>query len=365
MADLEDHMKNWPDQRITKLLGIQHPILQAPMAGVQDANLALAVAQSGGLGSLPCALLTPDRIRDEMRRIRSQWDGPINLNFFCHKPAAFDPDKDRSWRTVLEKYYREYGLNPDEKAAGASRNPFDEESCRIVEEWRPTVVSFHFGLPEERWLLRIKNSGARILSSATTVEEARWLEKQGCDAIMAQGSEAGGHRGSFLACDVATQVGTMALLPQVVDAVHLPVIASGGIADARGIRAAFALGAAGVQLGSAFLLVPETSLSDGHRQALRSAQEDQTVLTNIFTGRPARGLVNRLIRELGPVSDDVPGFPHAAAALAPLRRAAEAMGRTDFTPLWAGQAIRLAREEPAAEIMNRLVKDLLGAERDG
>ncbi|WP_141731581.1 NAD(P)H-dependent flavin oxidoreductase [Oligoflexus tunisiensis] len=353
-------MIHWPDQRIIQLLGIEHPILQAPMAGVQGADLALAVARSGGLGSLPCALLTPDRMREEIQRIRSQWNGPFNLNFFCHQPPAYDSEKDKRWRAVLQKYYREFGLDPEARTPAATRNPFDEESCRIVEEFKPAVVSFHFGLPDERWLARVKASGVRILSSATTVEEAQWLEKKGCDAIIAQGSEAGGHRGSFLARDVASQVGTLALVPQVVDAVKIPVIASGGIGDARGIRAAFALGAAAVQLGSAFLLATETTISNAHRQALRSAQDDQTVLTNIFTGRPARGVINRLIRELGPISHDVPEFPHAAAALAPLRSAAEAKGQTDFSPLWAGQAIRLAREESAAEIVKRLVADVQG-----
>jgi nitronate monooxygenase len=231
--------------------------------------------------------------------------------------------------------------------------------CDLVMEFHPEVVSFHFGLPEKNLLLRIKSAGAKIVSSATSVDEARWLEEQGCDAIIAQGFEAGGHRGMFLTVDISTQVGTMALVPQVVDAVKVPVIAAGGIADARGIVAAFALGAAAVQLGTAYLHCPEAQISPLYRQALKGSRDNDTAITNVFTGRPARAIVNRFMREVGPMSDTAPKFPLAAAALAPLRAKSEMAGSADFTPLWSGQSARLSRELPAADLTKQLAAEAL------
>ncbi|WP_349263857.1 nitronate monooxygenase [Oligoflexus sp.] len=351
-------MNIWPDSRINQLFDIEYPIIQAPMAGSNDADLVIAVSKAGGLGSLPCALLSPEKIRDEIKRIRSQVDRPFNLNFFCHKQTAPDAAKESVWKDSLRTYYGELGLDPQVPSPMGTRHPFDDESCRIVEEFKPAVVSFHFGLPEERLVARVKAAGCQVMSSATTVEEAIWLEKHGCDAIIAQGFEAGGHRGIFLSRDIENQVGTIALVPQVVDAVQVPVIASGGIADARGILAAFALGAAAVQIGTAFLLATEARTSAIHRRSLQSTRDNQTVLTNLFTGRPARGIVNRLIQDQGALSDQVPEFPHAAGALMPLRLAAEAQGRGDFSPLWSGQAARLAKELPAADIIKALVADV-------
>lgn len=252
-----------------------------------------------------------------------------------------------------------WGLDQNKPIPSANRAPFDEEMCDLTIEFHSEVVSFHFGLPEERLVQKVRDTGAKIVSSATSVDEARWLEDRGCDAIVAQGYEAGGHRGVFLTEDVSTQAATMSLVPQVVDAVKVPVIAAGGIADARGIVAAFALGAAAVQIGTAYLLYPEAKVSPVHREALKNATDNQTTLTNIFTGRPARGIVNRAIRELGPMSDSVPDFPLAAAALGPLRSKSEAAGSGDFTPLWSGQAARLARELPAAELTKRLAAEAL------
>jgi nitronate monooxygenase len=231
--------------------------------------------------------------------------------------------------------------------------------CDLVEEFAPEVVSFHFGLPEQSLLERVRATGAKIISSGTTVEEARWLEGQGCDAIIAQGYEAGGHRGMFLSQDITTQAGTMALVPQVVDAVKVPVIAAGGIADARGIAAAFALGASAVQIGTAYLFCPEAKVSQLHREALRRARDNDTILTNVFTGRPARGIVNRIAREAGPMSDLAPEFPLAACAIAPLRATAEQAGSGDFSPLWSGQAAALAREVPAGELTRELAAETL------
>jgi len=219
------------------------------------------------------------------------------------------------------------------------------------------VVSFHFGLPEETLLGRVKGSGAKILSSATTADEARWLETRGCDAIIAQGYEGGGHRGMFLSPDISTQAGTIALVPQVVDAVKIPVIAAGGIGDARGIAAAFMLGASGVQLGTAYLFCPEALIRPVHLQALKKVKDNGTALTNVFSGRPARGIVNRLIREVGPMSAMAPEFPLAAGAIGPLRSKSEAAGLEDFAQMWSGQAAHLGRELPAGELTRRLAAE--------
>jgi nitronate monooxygenase len=226
--------------------------------------------------------------------------------------------------------------------------------CELVEELKPEVVSFHYGLPDQALVRRVKATGAIVMSSATTVKEAIWLEENGADVIIAQGMEAGGHRGMFLTEDMAGQVGTFALVPQVVDAVKVPVIAAGAIADGRGIAAAFALGASGVQIGTAYLRCPESKLIAPARVALAQAHDDSTVITNVMTGRPARGVANRVMRELGPISPDAPAFPHAATGVGPLRAAAEKLGKVDFTNLWAGQAVRMGRDMPATELTRAL-----------
>jgi nitronate monooxygenase len=349
----------WPDNRVLDLFGIQLPIIQAPMAGSTSSEMAVAVSDAGGLGSLPCGQLSPEQARSELEVIRRQTSRPINVNFFCHKAPRGDAARETIWRRRFEPYFVELGLDGNAPFSASTRTPFDEKMCDLVMEFHPEVVSFHFGLPDENLLARVRGTGARIISSATSVDEARWLEDRGCDAIVAQGYEAGGHRGVFLTQDVSTQVGTMALVPQVVDAVKVPVIAAGGIADARGIVAAFALGAAAVQIGTAYLLCPEAKISPIYRQALKNAKDNETAVTNVFTGRPARGIVNRLIREVGPMSDIVPEFPLAAAAVAPLRSKSEMAGSSDFTQLWSGQAARLSRELPAAELTKRLAAEAL------
>jgi nitronate monooxygenase len=349
----------WPDCRILDLLGIELPIIQAPMAGSVGSEIVIAVSEAGGLGSLPCAMLNPEQMRNELGVIRQRTSRPINLNFFCHQPPQADPAREKAWKRRLEGYYVELGLDPQAPAPAAARAPFDHTMCDLVEEFRPEVVSFHFGLPERSLLERVRATGAKIVSSATTVDEARWLEDRGCDAIIAQGYEAGGHRGIFLTKDISTQAGTMALVPQIVDAVRVPVIAAGSIADARGIVAAFALGASAVQIGTAYLFCPEAKVSSVHRDALRRAKDNDTVLTNVFTGRPARGIVNRIVREVGPMSDLAPEFPLASGAMAPIRAKAEASGSGDFSLLWAGQAAALAREVPAGELTQQLGSDAL------
>jgi nitronate monooxygenase len=344
----------WPDRRLIDLFKTEFPIVLAPMAGVMDAELVIAVAQGGGLGSLPCAMLSAEKAREQVGIIRQRVSAPVNLNFFCHKAVEADPAREAAWRRRLAAYYREHNLDPDAPINAANRAPFDAAFCAVVEELKPEIVSFHFGLPEPSLLRRVKATGAVVLASATIVKEAIWLEENGADVIIAQGAEAGGHRSMFLTDNIAEQLGTFALVPQVVDAVKVPVIAAGGIADGRGIAAAFALGAAGVQIGTAYLRCPESKVSAQGRVALAQALDDSTVITNVMTGRPARGVVNRVMREVGPVSSDVPAFPHAATALGPLKAAAEKQGKVDFSNLWAGQSVRLGREMPAAELTRAL-----------
>lgn len=348
-----------PRAAFCERFGLDLPVIQAPMIGPKPA-LAQAVSAAGGLGSIACAALTPDGVRAEVERLRALTDRPFALNFFAHKRAAPDPEREAAWKRRLAPYYAEFGLDPDKAAPGPERAPFDATMAALVTALRPPVVSFHFGLPEEALLAEVRAAGCRILGCATTVAEARWLAERGVDAIVAQGFEAGGHRGLFLSEDIGRQVGTMALVPQVVDAVAVPVIAAGGIADARGTAAAFALGAAAVQVGTAYLFCAEAGLSAAHRSALGEAGDADTALTTVFTGRPARGIRNRAMQELGPISPEAPAFPRAAAALQPLRAAAEAQGSGAFTPLWSGQAAALARACTAADLTRDLAS---GAER--
>lgn len=341
------------DRRLLDLFGIELPIIQAPMAGASTPEMVIAVSNAGGLGSLPSALYSEAQLRAALDVVRAGTDRPVNVNFFCHIDPPDDPARQAAWRQRLAPYYAEARLDPDMPIAAGGRAPFNEAFCAVVEDYRPEVVSFHFGLPSMPLLERVKRTGAKVISSATTVAEARWLENHGVDAVIAMGAEAGGHRGNFLTDDMATQVGTFALVPQVVDAVSVPVIAAGGIADRRGAAAAFALGAAAVQVGTAYLLTPEAKIVAAHRDAL-SSPDKATAITNLFTGRPARGIVNRLMTEMGPLSELPPPFPTAGAALGPLRSAAEADGRGDFTPLWAGQAFPIATPMSAAALTRSL-----------
>src|SRR3954468_24585867 len=349
----------WPDRRLTDLFKTEFPIVQAPMAGVMDADLVIAAAQGGALGSLPCAMLSAEKAREQFKVIRQRVSAPVNLNFFVHTAVDADPAREAGWKQRLASYYKELGLDPAAPFTAANRAPFDEAMCALLEELKPEVVSFHFGLPDQALLRRVKAAGCIVMSSATTVKEAIWLEENGADAIIAQGAEAGGHRGMFLTDNITEQPGTFALVPQVADAVMVPVIAAGGIADGRGIAAAFALGASGVQIGTAYLRCPESKVSAGGRKALAEARDDSTVITNVMTGRPARGVQNRLMREAGPISPDAPPFPHAATALGPLKAAAEKLGRVDFTNVWAGQAIGMGTDLPAAELTRSLAKSAL------
>lgn len=342
-------------QRFLDIFQTQHPIIQAPMAGVQDHRLAVAVSNAGGLGSLPAAMLSLDALKAELTQLSAKTDKPYNVNFFCHTPPTFSEAREAIWRAALKPYYDEMGLDVNNIPTGPGRAPFTHEVADVLEAFIPPVVSFHFGLPATDLMARVRSWGSKIISSATTVEEALWLESQGVDAVIAQGLEAGGHRGHFLSHDLTRQLGTFALLPQIVIAVKIPVIAAGGIADAAGVKAAMSLGAAAVQVGTAYLLCDEATTSPLHRAALKSPVAAHTALTNLFTGRPARGVVNRLMRDLGAISSQAPEFPLATGAIAPLRAAAEKIGSSDFSPLWSGQNASGCREIGAAELTRRLM----------
>ncbi len=365
---------------LAQCLNVDRLLLQAPMAGSQGSALALAVCQAGGVGALPAAMLTPESLTQELIVLSKGTDRPWNVNFFCHTPPAPDPAREAAWRQALAPFYAEAGLDITAVPAGAGRVPFSHAVADLVEPFRPPIVSFHFGLPAPDLLARVKSWGSLVLSSATTVDEALWLESQGVDAVIAQGVEAGGHRGMFLsphapplrgslppegadpawggpAPDLLTsQIGLFALLPQIVAAVQVPVIAAGGIADAAGVRAALALGAAGVQVGTAYLCSDEASTSTIHRAALQSEAARHTTLTTLFSGRPARGIVNRVMRELGPLNPATPAFPTATAAIAPLRTHWEKHGSGDFSPLWSGQNASGCRSLPAGEITRQLLR---------
>lgn len=340
--------------RLTQLFGIQFPIIQAPMAGVQGSALAIEVSQAGGLGSLPCAMLSLEALEAELTEIRSNTTKPINVNFFCHSEPLPQADKQAAWLEQLSPYFTEFNLDQNAQPAGAQRTPYSKAQAEVLAKFKPEVVSFHFGLPDEELLLEIKSWGSKVISTATTVEEALWLEARGADAIIAQGLEAGGHRGHFLSEDLTEQQGTFSLLPQVIAAVDIPVIAAGGIVDATTVRAAMAMGASAVQVGTAYLLCPECNTSSIHREALQSDAAQHTALTNLFSGRPARGIVNRLMAEMGPINEAVPDFPLASSAVAGLRTAAERQGFGDFSPLWCGQNASGCRNIPAAELTRQL-----------
>lgn len=339
--------------------GLQFPLIQAPMAGAQSSAMAIAVCQAGGLGSLPCALLSLEALQAELNAITTATDLPYNVNFFCHLPPPPHPSADAAWRARLQPYFDKWGVDGNAIPTGPGRAPFSHEAADVLEAFKPAVVSFHFGLPAPDLMARVKSWGSQVMASATTLEEAVWLQAQGVDAVIAQGWEAGGHRGIFLNHDLSTQMGTFALLPQLVKAVDVPVIAAGGIADATGVAAAMALGAAGVQVGTAYLLCPEATTSALHRAALASPAAGHTAVTNIFTGRPARGIVNRAIRELGPINAQVPAFPLPAPTMAALRTQAERAGKDDFTPLWAGQNVSGCKAVGAAEITRALALGFL------
>lgn len=349
-------MATWKSNRLTELLGIELPIIQAPMAGSTTPELVAAVTNAGGLGSLGCAFLTPDQFTGECLAVRSATNGAFNVNFFVHKEPKLDEDRGEAMRGRLRAYYEEFGLG-EVPAAVPSSPPFGPEQLDAVVAASPPIVSFHFGLPAADAVQTVKDLGAVVLSTATTVAEARLLVEGGVDAVIAQGFEAGAHRGTFAAPYESGHVGTLSLVPQVVDAVNVPVIAAGGIADGRGIAAALALGASAVQLGTAFLTCPESAAHPVYRRALLAARDDQTRLTQAFSGRPARGLENRYLREMAGAEDTFPDFPILNTLTGPLRKASAEAGKGDFMSLWSGQSAALSRALPAAELVATLVTE--------
>ena len=329
---------------VTELLGIEHPVLQAPMASAATPALAAAVSEAGGLGALGSSMLPVDELRRQTAELRELTQQPFQLNFFCHEPPEVSGDIADRAREYFAPLYDELGIgDPPQPSAPAVE--FDEARLEALLDLRPPVVSFHFGLPPRDVMEAIRGTGMRVLASATTVAEARHLEDHGVDAVVAQGAEAGGHRGSFLVEGDDGPVGTLALVPQVVDAVDVPVIAAGGIADGRGLAAVLALGAGAAQIGTAFLPCPESGISPVYREALRDARADGTIVTRAVSGRPARALRNRLTQELSGVLP----YPAQLSLTAPLL-ASEAAG-AEFQAMWSGQAAALATEAPAAEVV--------------
>ncbi|QYJ84201.1 NAD(P)H-dependent flavin oxidoreductase [Shewanella aegiceratis] len=349
------------------LLGTELPIIQAPMAGVQDSKLAIAVANAGGLGSIPCGMLSSAQIVDEIKRFRAATSAPLNLNFFCHELPPFDNRAQARWHELLAPYFDELEIAADLGQGGASRMPFNHEIADAIEAFKPEVISFHFGLPQEDLLKRVRSWGAKVISSATTVAEAEYLAARGVDGIIVQGVEAGGHRGMFLSDDVSTQVELEPLLTEIASRVDAPLIAAGGIGDGHGVQAALSMGACAVQVGSAYLLCDEANTSSLHRAAIEHAANTEgstvraegcTALTNLFSGRPARGLVNRAMSELGAINDSTPAFPYATNLMAQLRKASETRGMSDFSPLWCGQNVGSCKKISAGEMTLALMQQV-------
>ncbi len=345
------------NKNIKRLLGTKLPIVQSPMAGVQDSAMTIAVCEAGGLGSLPCGMLTIDKIVSEVTTIKKATDKPYNLNFFCHDMPNYDEKQHSKWQEELKPYFSELGIQCENLVNSANRVPFNHDIADAIESSSPEFISFHFGLPNKELLARIKTWGTTVVSSATTVEEALWLESKGVDGIIVQGFEAGGHRGMFLSDDISTQVGMSALVPQIASKVNIPIIAAGGIADSRGVQAAILLGADGVQIGTAYLLCSEAKTSQLHRSALKNRKSQHTALTNVFSGRPARGIVNRVMKELGYINPLAPSFPYASIEMTQLRFHAESLGSDDFSPLWSGQNTSGCKEISAKELTRELASE--------
>jgi nitronate monooxygenase len=347
----------WPRSDLVDLLQIEVPIIQAPMAGSATPALAAAVSNAGGLGSLGCGTMSRDVLAARAAELRGATNRPFNLNFFAHAAPRPDPETDARTRARVAPFYEELGLGAPPAAAEAPFAAFGDEILALLLDIRPAVVSFHFGLPGTDAVAALKEAGCRVLSSATTVAEARALEAAGADAVIAQGWEAGGHRGTFEVSVEDVGVGTLALVPQVVDAVEVPVIAAGGIADGRGIAAAFALGASGVQMGTAFLSCPEAEVGEAHRAALTHARDDDTRLTRAFSGRPARARNTRYMGAMAEEKGPLPDFPAMYAFSGPLEKAGPAAGTQDFQFLLYGQAAALNRALPAADLVRTLVEE--------
>ncbi len=349
------------ETRITRLLGIEHPVVQAGMAGGPTTpRLVAAVSEAGGLGTLGAAYMTPGAIGTAVAEIRALTQKPFAVNLFVPEPfdpSLYDPEEIGA---SLAAYREELGIEaPGELSYAQS---FEDQLAVVLQE-RVPVFSFTFGVPEEEHLNALRGAGVVTVGTATTVREAVAVEEAGIDAVTAQGSEAGGHRGTFLGPHEEGLVGTMALVPQVADAVGIPVLAAGGIMDGRGLAAALALGADGVQMGTAFLACPESGAHEGYKRAVLGATEEETTVTRAFSGKAARGLKNRFTEEME--GADVAGYPVQNAHTRDIRAAAAKADRTEFMSLWSGQAPRLARPVPAAEVVERTVAVASGLVKPG
>lgn len=335
-------------------LKLAHPIIQAPMAGGNDTpELAAAVCNAGGIGVLGAAYLTPQQIRDAALIVRARTNRPFGINLFSPLPTPAAVDTAPAMAAVAP-YYAKLGLAPPDPP-GLSGHSFADQLAAVLDSGA-TVFSFAFAIPAAQDLAAARSRGLFVMGTATTVEEARLLERAGVDAIVAQGAEAGGHRGTFAGSFEAAMIGTMALVPQMVDAVSVPVVAAGGIMDGRGIAAALALGAQAAQMGTAFLTCTESGVIEAYRQAILKAAPHETAITRAFSGRQARGIVNRFMTEVEAGGAILP-FPQQNALTRPLRTAASKQGRAEFLSLWAGQGLGLARRQGADELVARLVRE--------
>jgi nitronate monooxygenase len=346
----------WNDKRAIDLLEIEHPLIQAPMAGPTNPQIVAAVSEAGGLGGLGASGKSLDDLRVAIREIKSLTDRPFNVNLFNRSTEVYDSEARSGPRLkeLLQSYHSEMGLGPVPDPIPLY-GPADKQLEVLIDE-RVPVVSFHFGV-DAQTVATAKEAGAKVLCSATTVSEAILLEALGVDAIIAQGAEAGGHRGTFQGDYRQALVGAVALVPRVVDAVSVPVIAAGGIMDSRGIVACLALGASAVQMGTAFLGCPEATVAPVWRDALEGAEAESTVVTEVLSGKPARGLHNRYIEELEAIDEPLLPYPTQFAVARELRKEAASRGEASFVAMWAGQGVGLFRRQPAAELVKQLVAE--------
>ncbi len=343
-------MKN----RLTKLLGIDHPIIQAPMAGgTTPPELIAAVCNAGALGSLGAGYLSPKDIAGNIDAIRRLTNKPFAVNLFTYTPPSVQDIEDHEISELanyIGHYCAELGV-PAPTRETATPKYSQSEQLAVVLAKKVPVFSFAFGMPSEEQFKLFKTNDVVLIGCATTASEARMLAKAGVDAIVAQGSEAGGHRGTFASSFESSMIGSIALIPQVVEAVTVPVIAAGGIMDGRGLAAALVLGAEGVQMGTAFLLCHEANVQDNYRKAILTQEAEETKITSVFSGRPARGIRNRFMDEMEQHQGRISPFPITDAKTKPMRAAARSSGRSQYINLWAGQAGRLAREMSAAQLI--------------
>jgi len=344
------------DTRITAALDIEHPILQAPMAGgPTTAALVAAVSNAGGLGSLGAAYLSPEKLREQVGEIRALTDRPFNVNLFVPSPFEVDPERIQRANELLAPYREELGIQSPGMPASFEQD-FGEQLEVVLEE-RVPVFSFTFGSLAPDLAGRLKEKGTKMIGTATTVREGLRLEEDGVDVVVAQGFEAGGHRGTFLGDPANALIGTMALVPQMVDALSVPVVASGGIMDGRGLAAALALGAGAAQMGTAFLACEESGAHPEFKRAVLEAAEDETAITRAFSGRAARGIKNRFLTEVGADEGGLAPFPVQNALTRDVRSAAQEQDRPEFMSLWAGQGVRLARRATAADLVRETVEE--------